>query len=134
VRSNWVESLTFKVSHEGCRSRVEGVDDHFPVHWTGDFDPPVLEALHRRRPLPALVVAHVGSLGQEVGQSTSIKLGLEEYTTVKQVLAGWVKVAVKLGQERERVGSQDRSVRALDLACVITVKGLVQFDRDVVAR
>ena len=38
--------LTLEISHESLGSRIQSVNDHLPIGWTGDFDPAYQLELH----------------------------------------------------------------------------------------
>ena len=95
-----------EVGHEHLRARVQRVDDHLAVDRAGDLDAAVQQVGGDRRDLqsPSRIVR---GLGQEVGQLAGVEALLALGPRREQLLARAVEVALQVGQEGQRLGSQD---------------------------
>lgn len=108
--------LTFKVGHISVHIGVESVDHHLPVSRAGDFHPAVNETGCGGSSLPCAVLTDVLRLWQEVGQDTTVKLGLSQLAALKKGLAGAIEGAVQECQKGQGLGCQNLAVRIVDLA------------------
>lgn len=106
--------LTFKVGHISPDVAVQGIDDHFSIRWSGDFDPAVDKTGSRGGPFPGIVVADVLGLGEEIGQSAIVELLLTDRSSLEESFAGGVEGAVEEGEEGRGLGSEDLAIPLLD--------------------
>src|SRR5213076_163427 len=65
-----------EVGHEDVRARVERVDHHLPVDRARDLDAAAPEVARGGRDLPAVVLADMSRLFEEVGQRAGGELAL----------------------------------------------------------
>jgi hypothetical protein len=90
---------TLKISHEGFGTAIQGVDDHLPIGWTGDFDASVLQARSRWGTMPGRLSTDVGRLRGEVEGYPSIEACLSCLTGGEKTLACRVERLVKGSQK-----------------------------------
>lgn len=92
-------SHTLKVGHICPDIRVQGVNNHFSVGRTGNFNSAVGKTGSWWCTLPCIAVADVLGLGEEVGKFSSVKFGLTGHASLQQFLASLVECAVEKSQE-----------------------------------
>ncbi len=95
-----------EVGHIAVGARIEGVDDHLAIHRAGDLHAATLQRLGQRGDFP-VALAHRPSLGEEIGFFTGVEAGSAGRTGRQQGLTTRLESAVQLGDEGQRVGSED---------------------------
>jgi hypothetical protein len=76
---------TFKVSHEGLGTTVQGIDDHSAVGGTRDFDPAVFQAGRGWRAHPGGISADVGGLRRKIKLFSRVKTLLDGMAGVEEL-------------------------------------------------
>lgn len=100
-------SLTLKVGHVGPDVRVQGVDNHLSVSWSGNLDSAVDKTRSRWCGPPCVIVTNVLGLWQKVELTTLVKLQLANLASLKEILACGVEGAVEEGEEGSCILGED---------------------------
>src|SRR5262249_19856025 len=95
-----------EIRHVDIGAGIEGVDDHLAIDRPRDLDAAIDEILGDRRTLPVAFTDMAG-LVQEVRQLAGIEARLPRRAASQKPLARGIEPAVQLGQEPERLWSQD---------------------------
>jgi len=100
-------SRTLKVSHVGPDVRVQGVDDHLPVSWSGDLNSAVDKTWSWWCGSPCVIVTNVLGFWQKVELTTLVKLQLANLASLEKGLACGVEGAVEESEEGSSILGED---------------------------
>ena len=110
----------FEIGHIGGCTRIERVDDHFALHWAGDFNPTVLEVGRYRAYFP-VAVSDLFCLREEVGQLPIVDLALPIFAFGQQFDAPVIESPVEVGDKAQGVFGQDCVELGLNGTCYFNI-------------
>lgn len=106
--------LTFKISHVCVDLRVQCVDNHLAVGWSGNLDSAVNETWCWWSSSPGSIISDVLGLGEEIRENAFVELGLSDNTALEELLSSCVEGSVEESDESNGILGEDLLVGVVD--------------------
>ncbi len=95
-----------KIRHINAGARIQGVDNHFAIDWSGDLDSPIEQIRGQRSNLP-VALANFGGLRQKVRARACIKFCLPLHTGRQQLAAPGSEAPFQINDKIQSFRCQD---------------------------
>lgn len=106
--------LTLEIGHVCIDLRVQCVDDHLAVGWTGNLNSAVNKTWCWWGGSPGSIISDVPGLWEEIWENPLVELGLSDNTALEKLLSSGVEGSVEEGDESNGILGEDLLVGVVD--------------------